>query len=128
MAKRTGSPKNKNKTVGKLPSKQQILDFLSTASAQAGKREIARAFKPHLTLGRFKDSDGAPADIEQVLSSVSLQPVAFSADRLVLVRSVLSQHGPTYTTIAEWPLTGTAENAESVENVEADTPAPDDHG
>ena len=42
VAKRTGS--SKNKTVGKLPSKQQILDFLGTASAQAGKREIARAF------------------------------------------------------------------------------------
>jgi len=30
--------------VGKLPSKQEILDFLATASDQAGKREIARAF------------------------------------------------------------------------------------
>ena len=91
-----------------------------TASIGAGGNE--RAFKAHLTLGRFKDSDGAPPDIEQVLSTVSLQPVEFHVDRLVLVRSVLSQQGPAYTTIAEWPLTGTAEN------VEADTPAPDDHG
>jgi ribonuclease R len=30
--------------VGKLPSKQEILDFLQGASVQAGKREIARAF------------------------------------------------------------------------------------
>jgi ribonuclease R len=30
--------------VGKLPSKQEILDFLATASSEAGKREIARAF------------------------------------------------------------------------------------
>jgi ribonuclease R len=30
--------------VGKLPSKQEILDFLQGASSQAGKREIARAF------------------------------------------------------------------------------------
>jgi len=97
-----------------------------TASIGAGGNE--RAFKAHLTLGRFKDSDGAPADIEQVLSTVSHQPVEFNADRLVLVRSVLSQQGPTYTTIATWPLTGTAENVESAENVEADTPAPDDHG
>jgi len=29
---------------GKLPSKQEILDFLETSTAQAGKREIARAF------------------------------------------------------------------------------------
>ena len=41
MAKRTAST---NKTVGKLPSKQEILDFLATASAETGKREIARAF------------------------------------------------------------------------------------
>jgi ribonuclease R len=32
------------KTVGKLPSKQDILDFLATATGEAGKREIARAF------------------------------------------------------------------------------------
>jgi ribonuclease R len=30
--------------VGKLPSRQEILDFLSTATGEAGKREIARAF------------------------------------------------------------------------------------
>jgi ribonuclease R len=30
--------------VGRLPSKQDILDFLATATGEAGKREIARAF------------------------------------------------------------------------------------
>jgi ribonuclease R len=30
--------------VGKLPSKQDIIDFLATATGEAGKREIARAF------------------------------------------------------------------------------------
>jgi ribonuclease R len=34
----------RNRTVGKLPSRQEILDFLQTASREAGKREIARAF------------------------------------------------------------------------------------
>jgi ribonuclease R len=34
----------RNATVGKLPSKQEILDFLQGAGAQVGKREIARAF------------------------------------------------------------------------------------
>jgi ribonuclease R len=42
VAKTTSSPKIKK--VGKLPSKQEILDFLQTASKQTGKREIARAF------------------------------------------------------------------------------------
>ena len=42
MAKPRGAPRNK--TVGKLPSKQDIIDFLATATGEAGKREIARAF------------------------------------------------------------------------------------
>ena len=91
-----------------------------TAGIGAGGNE--RAFKAHLTLGRFKDTDGAPPDVEQTLATVALQPVAFTVDRLLLVRSVLSQQGPSYSTIAEWPLAATSEN------VDADTPEPDDHG
>lgn len=46
LEKRVAKTKSSPKTlkVGKLPSKQEILDFLQGASAQAGKREIARAF------------------------------------------------------------------------------------
>ncbi|HSD91752.1 MAG TPA: ribonuclease R [Methyloceanibacter sp.] len=43
MAKAKGAPRKK-KIVGKLPSKQEILDFLATAAGETGKREIARAF------------------------------------------------------------------------------------
>ncbi len=42
VAKTKNAPKSQK--VGKLPSKQEILDFLQGASRQAGKREIARAF------------------------------------------------------------------------------------
>ena len=42
MAKTKGAPRQA--TVGRLPSKQEILDFLETASGKSGKREIARAF------------------------------------------------------------------------------------
>jgi ribonuclease R len=42
VAKTKGAPRKA--TVGKLPSKQEILDFLATASRETGKREIARAF------------------------------------------------------------------------------------
>ncbi|HET7448919.1 MAG TPA: ribonuclease R [Methyloceanibacter sp.] len=42
MAK-TKSARRKT-TVGKLPSRQEILDFLQTANRETGKREIARAF------------------------------------------------------------------------------------
>jgi ribonuclease R len=43
VRKTNGAPRKK-KTVGKLPSRQEILDFLATATGEAGKREIARAF------------------------------------------------------------------------------------
>jgi ribonuclease R len=42
VAKTKSAPKSPK--VGKLPSKQEILDFLQGASTEAGKREIARAF------------------------------------------------------------------------------------
>jgi ribonuclease R len=44
VAKPKGAPARHGKTAGKLPSKQDILDFLATATGEAGKREIARAF------------------------------------------------------------------------------------
>jgi ribonuclease R len=42
VAKLKGAPRKK--TAGKLPSRQDILDFLATSSSAAGKGEIARAF------------------------------------------------------------------------------------
>ncbi|HET7210156.1 MAG TPA: RNB domain-containing ribonuclease, partial [Methyloceanibacter sp.] len=42
MTKLKAAPRKK--AVAKLPSRQDILDFLATASSEAGKREIARAF------------------------------------------------------------------------------------
>ncbi len=44
MAQRKGAPATRKKQAGKLPSKQDILDFLAGATGEAGKREIARAF------------------------------------------------------------------------------------
>ncbi|HET9274135.1 MAG TPA: RNB domain-containing ribonuclease, partial [Methyloceanibacter sp.] len=43
MAKAKGAPRKK-KIVGKLPSRQEILDYLASATGETGKREIARAF------------------------------------------------------------------------------------
>ena len=63
-----------------------------------------RGFLAHLTLGRFKDPNGAPADALATLAAIELPVVRFEVDRLELVRSILSQTGPNYTTIAEWPL------------------------
>jgi ribonuclease R len=42
VAKPKGAPRKK--IVSRLPTKQEIIDFLATATGEAGKREIARAF------------------------------------------------------------------------------------
>ncbi len=44
MAKSKGAPRTRHRPVGKLPSQQEILDFLAGTTGEAGKREIARAF------------------------------------------------------------------------------------
>ena len=44
MARPKGAPPARKKQSGKLPSKQDILDFLASTTGEAGKREIARAF------------------------------------------------------------------------------------
>jgi 2'-5' RNA ligase len=63
-----------------------------------------RGFKAHLTLGRFRGENGAPAEALTALSGITVPPARFDVDRLELVRSVLDQTGPTYTTITTWPL------------------------
>jgi ribonuclease R len=37
-------PRTRKQQAGKLPSKQDILDFLASTTGEAGKREVARAF------------------------------------------------------------------------------------
>lgn len=44
MVKPKGARRTRQKTVGTVPTKQQILDFLAGTTGEAGKREIARAF------------------------------------------------------------------------------------
>jgi 2'-5' RNA ligase len=73
-----------------------------TAGIGAGGNQ--RGFKAHLTLGRFKDQDGAPPEAIDVLHDMRPPACIFTVDRLQLVRSVLSQQGPAYTTLGEWRL------------------------
>ena len=70
----------------------------------AGFPPDGKAFHPHITLARLelqkpvKQADGFLA----AQTDFSVQP--FPARRFVLVRSVLSSQGPTYTIEAEYPL------------------------
>jgi len=55
-----------------------------------------RAFSPHLTLGRVKEPKGV-ADICRELEKITLEPMTFTANELVLMRSDLRPDGPAYT-------------------------------
>jgi RNA 2',3'-cyclic 3'-phosphodiesterase len=84
---------------------KSLVQHVERQTSGVGAGGNQRGFMAHLTLGRFKDREGAPADALTTLASVAVPDVRFDVDRLLLVRSVLSQTGPTYSTIGEWPLT-----------------------
>jgi 2'-5' RNA ligase len=58
-----------------------------------------RPFSPHLTIGRMREPADVTADLSQEFET---QP--FEVGRFALFRSVLGPGGPTYSTIADFPL------------------------
>lgn len=73
---------------------------LGAMAAALGDKE---KFKPHLTLGRQRSLRGM-GELSRLLASYELDPIAFSVDRLELVKSTLTAKGPVYETIARQPL------------------------
>lgn len=63
-----------------------------------------RPFRPHITLGRVRRNTPPPADVEQMAGQLDTPGCTVSFDRLRLVRSVLGNDGPAYTTLAEWTI------------------------
>jgi len=67
-------------------------------------RDKARSFKAHITLARLREGASLPSDFQPMVSFFQIEPVALKLDRVQLIRSVLGPKGPTYSTVAEWPL------------------------
>lgn len=63
----------------------------------------ARAFHPHLTLARFKSPVSRQA-VQGVLEQQTAPSASFHVEGLSLIQSVLSPHGPRYTTLYTAPL------------------------
>lgn len=63
-----------------------------------------RAFKAHLTLGRFKGCVDGKRLMAALKKSAAYKPVSFTADSLVLYRSDLKPQGPVYTALGRWTL------------------------
>ena len=77
---------------------------LDTNLENAGFKKESRPFKAHLTIGRIKSAmDGKTlgAALENFLD---FQSKPFYLETFILYKSVLSPQGPTYTRLAEFPL------------------------
>jgi 2'-5' RNA ligase len=62
-----------------------------------------RAFRPHITLGRWKGRSSPAADsLVARLGGLSSEP--FAVDRFILFESHLSRHGPQYEAVADYEL------------------------
>ena len=78
--------------------------------AGLGYRPEARAFSPHLTLARMRDT-AMPEDLRrlgQAMRGLTVPVTAFTAESVALIRSDLRPAGAVYTTLAALTLGGEA--------------------
>ncbi|NTV58144.1 MAG: RNA 2',3'-cyclic phosphodiesterase [Deltaproteobacteria bacterium] len=91
--------------VGDLERMSRFRDDLQAALSPFGIKEEERAFRPHLTLGRFKKPAKRPTELEQMLAKYGeLSSPVCTLDELVLFRSDLKPGGAVYTKMLSWPL------------------------
>lgn len=92
---------------GDLERMSRLRDDLQQALSPFGIKEEERAFRPHLTLGRFKKPTKRPTEMEQLLATYGgLSSPACTLDELVMFRSDLKPGGAVYTRVLSWPLAG----------------------
>ena len=92
---------------GDLERMSRFRDDLQHALSPFGIKEEERAFRPHLTLGRFKKPGKRQTELEQLIANYrELSSPALALSDLLLFRSDLKPGGAVYTKIASWPLSG----------------------
>jgi 2'-5' RNA ligase len=83
----------------------ELQKHLAEATASFAEKPEKRAYHAHLTLGRIRSGNPRPLS-EAVASLAEEAGPAFTAEEVVVFRSDLSPHGPTYTALARAALTG----------------------
>jgi 2'-5' RNA ligase len=85
----------------------RLRDDLQTPLASFGVKLERRAFKPHLTLGRFRRGGKPGPDLDALLEEHrDLESPWGTLSELVLFKSDLKSSGAVYTKLNAWPLTG----------------------
>ncbi|EFK95806.1 2',5' RNA ligase [sediment metagenome] len=90
-----------------LERMSRFRDDLQQVLSPFGVKEEDRAFRPHLTLGRFKKPGKRQTELERLLATYGdLSSPACTLAELVLFRSDLKPGGAVYTKMLSWPLSG----------------------
>lgn len=91
---------------GEVAELARLQDRIESATEQFAPRE-ARSFHPHITLGRVKTT--RPRELREITAAIEAERAddlgGWTAQRIVLVRSVLDPRGSVYSQLAEFPLT-----------------------
>lgn len=92
---------------GDLDRMSGFRDDLQRVLSPFGIKEEERAFRPHLTLGRFKKPGKRQSELEQMIARYSdLSSPICTLEELVFFRSDLKPGGAVYTKMLSWPLSG----------------------
>ena len=92
---------------GDLDRMSPFRDALQDKLEPFGVKAEKRPFRPHLTLGRFKNRGNPPGRLLDMLSShKDLTSPVRSLNELVLFKSELKPGGAVYTKMLSWPLSG----------------------
>lgn len=85
--------------LGKLASR------VDTALESLGFARETRAFAPHLTIGRWRQAHGSPAELGKQLEQWKAYEFGSSTvEQVILFQSVLDRHGATYHPLKVFPL------------------------
>jgi 2'-5' RNA ligase len=95
---------------GDLKPLEQLYHGVELATQPWSEETEARAFRPHLTLGRVRDPrSGGNRLMGERIQSISLPPLGeWRVERLDLMRSELSPKGAQHRLLVSVPLTGVA--------------------
>ena len=92
---------------GDLERMSRFRDQLQEALSPFGIKGEERAFRPHLTLGRFRKPGKRQTELDRLLATYrDLPSPSCTLGDLVLFRSDLKPGGAVYTKMLSWPLSG----------------------
>jgi len=95
---------------GDLERMSHFRDQLQEGLAPFRIKGEERAFRPHLTLGRFRKPGKKQTELDQLLAGYrDLSSPSCTLDELALFRSDLKPGGAVYSKMLSWPLSGVSD-------------------